>query len=680
MFAQRANVIAMNVEKDTRNNHACAMLLVRTSAPRHPLAFAPLQQILYPFFLPHHHTSKMAASTTAQQQTMERVESRRQQLEETVAKFKSALDHWTAWEVEYEMLKEELQSADSPSPSQMVDIARDMQGKFVTEKEVKEMLGKDEHSQRTANQVIDMISRRIDYVRHNRESAERQFDKAEKQLEAFDLLTDPGLENEEGLPIMDIEEELDEEDNVISSSVSQPGKVAPELVEALRKAGLHKAEQKDSKKDVTLEEDDEPSSSASAPAPPTSATVSTPTPTAEDSDSEWIDYTQKLPTPPEPLTKNNKDTKDKGKEPKTAGAPKKSVSFAEDIQVETFEKPKTFQEEVQSWNLKPGSRVYELDDDTDDILSKAVVPDTDSPEEAALRREMIQYGLSEVNDVVAELELEDDDDDDFPDDEYNSDEESEEEDAYGRSTRRVLDEDYLKQMRELEKKLNARMVENLGPSSELMEKAGDTRTLRVRKDDEFEQSMTTAVPESTGVDASKKGVRFANDVDISEASESSKPSEEPSVPIKLPPTMADTIVERTAPSAPQPPSATTKPARVSRFKNARGTTQGPQMLPTPSVPEPPPVPTGPSGRVLATSVAEHIPHSSEPHAPDEFDPIAHNREIQAEYHKLRNKMIQQQGGFTATEEDAADPLMEDRDGKTKKVSRFRAARLKAEGL
>lgn len=104
------------------------------------------------------------------------------------------------------------------------------------------------------------------------------------------------------------------------------------------------------------------------------------------------------------------------------------------------------------------------------------------------------------------------------------------------------------------------------------------------------------------------------------------------------------------------------------------------MLPTPSVPEPPPVPSGPVGRTIANTITEHAPLPSEPQAPDEFDAVLLNREIQAEYHKARNRFIQRQGGFKATEEDEESPIVEERDGKTKKVSRFMAARLKAEGM
>ncbi|KAJ4349694.1 uncharacterized protein N0V89_008311 [Didymosphaeria variabile] len=601
-------------------------------------------------------------ATTAQQ-TMESVESRRVQLEETVAKLRKALDHWSTWEMEYQILKEELQVAGSPSPSRMAEIGRDIQGKLVDEKEVEELLGKTLPSKRTANQVIDMITRRLDYVEQNRETVENQFDKAQKQLEALEMLTDQGMENEEGLPMMDIEEQLDDDDNIVSSSVSQPGKVAPELVEALRKAGVQKSEDQTSKGERDMV-DKLPTPSVLAPSTslpaPDTATKSTPA-------SNSVKNPENFPS-----------STSKGKS-KAFETPKKSVSFANDVQVETFEKPKTLKDDVRNWNLPPGAKIYEVDDESEDILEKAVVPDTDTAEEAALRREMLQYGLIENNDIVAELEFEDDEDmdEDYDEDYEGYDSEvSEQEDKYGRSTRRVLSDDYVQEMRELEKKLNARMLENIGPGSDLVDKADDARTLRVRKDDEFEQSVPTATA-SSDVVASKKGVRFTDDADRLDAP---KPAAEPSVPIKLPSTISDNIVERAA-FVPQPPSAPSQPIQVSRFKSARSHANGPPVkLHNPVVPDPPPVPTGPSGSVLASSIAEHTPHPSEPQVPDEFEPVLLNREITAEYHKLRNKMISQQGGFKPTEEDEDDPLVEERNGKTKRVSRFKAAKLKAEGL
>jgi len=597
---------------------------------------------------------------TPAQQTMDNVERQRLQLEENVAKLGKALDHWSAWETEYEMLTEELQKANSPSPAAMLQIGRDLGGLMVNEKEVQELLGKDPRNQRTANQVVHLISKRIDYVQQNRQTVEKQHEKAEKLLAGMSLLADSGLENEEGLPIMDIEEELDADDKVVSGSVLQPGKAGAKLIEALQNAGLHKAEQTTpAEEEKVLKEVTSALSSASAPAAsaPTSASKSTSLPTPD-----------KVPTKPATTTGSTAEAKI----PRT----KKAVSFAQDIEVKTFEKPVGLKDDLKHWyGLKPGAKVFELGE-AGEVVSKVVVPD-ESIEDAKLRREMLQYGLAEVGEVVAELELEEDEDmgDDFDDDDESN--PSDDEDEYGRSTKVELTDAYRKQMMELEKKLNARMVENVGPQPDqhpLAEVADDVRTLRVRKDEQFDEQMYDVVDTPASASEEQKGVRFADDT---------KPAQEPTktAPVSTD-TIADTIIERSgpAPQAPAPPSQP-KATKVSRFKSARSSNgQPPPMLPTPPMSEPPPLPTGPVGRTLAPTVVEHTPHPSDPQAPDEFDPILINREVSREYHKMRNKMIQNQGGFTATEDEDEAPLVEERDGQTKKVSRFRAARLKADGL
>lgn len=586
---------------------------------------------------------------------MDNVERRRLQLEENVSKLSKALEHWSAWETEYEMLKEELQSAGSPSSSDMLKIGRELGGTLVNGKEVEELLGKDLQTKRTANQVIDMISRRIDYVRQNRTTVEKKFDAAEKQLAGISVLSDPGLETEEGLPMMDIEEELDENDNVISSSVSQPGKVAPELMEALQKAGLHKAEQNQSYDDSAQHGE----SSIAVPPPATSKIATDPT---LDPGLKSATKSTVAKNPNQAVTTSRLDTKDSSKTSK-ASPPKKAVSFADDVEVQTFKNPSSFKDDLKNWNLKPGQRVYELEDD-DHIVGSAVVPD-ESPEDAQLRREMLQYGLAEVGQVVGELDLEEDMDE-YEDEDYDSEDESE--DEHGRTTRRVVTDDYRREMMELEQRLNARMMENVGPRPDvhpLAENVDDVRTLRVRKDEDFEEANPGDKDTAAEANNNNKSVRFANDFSVSEAP---------------PPTISDTIVERGGPSV-EPASATSKPGKMSRFKSARASqSQPPTMLPTPSIPETSPFPTGPEGRTLANTVVERTSQPSKPNAPDEFDATLVNREIQTEYNKLRNKMIQQQGGFAETEEEKNDPLMEDRDGKTKKVSRFKAARLEAEGL
>lgn len=617
------------------------------------------------------------------QTTLEGIERRRAQLQESVEKLQRALTHWATWEAEYGLFKEEIEAADDPSPPEMRALAQGLDASLLNAKEVDELLGKD----RSANQVVDLVQRRIDYVQQNGETVEKQLDAAEKQLAGVNVLLDPGVENEEGLPMMDIEEELDEEGNAVASTVNQTGKGAAEVVEALRKAGLQKADLEKmlqaAGKGQMIEEEETDASPALAPAltpaqaPPTSAPTS-PAPTVVKAEPV---PTESSPAPPP--------------QPQVTEPTKKSVTFAEEPDVAPLHayaalERNGYNEDFDALNFTHGSKVVELDQDENMVAAYPIIPQGESPEDAELRRQMLQYGLSEVGQVVAELDLETphaeysdfDDDDDY--DDFTEDEE--EEDQYGRSTKPVIDDDYRQQMLELEKKLNARMLENVGPQSGDMtpEQVESVRLLKVQKDDKFDSTINSAKPKTTSSQPGKKGVRFADDLDISEAPapvQAPQPSPTPSKPA---PTMSD-VVERVAQPS-QPPSApapsTAKSGRVSRFKSTR--TQPAAPLPNPQPLSPPQqMPTGPAGRTLASTIVEHSPSSAEapPNAPDEFDPQVINREIQAQYHKARNKFIQQQGGFQPTEEDIASPIVEERgDGRTKKVSRFMAAKLREEGV
>jgi unconventional prefoldin RPB5 interactor 1 len=603
----------------------------------------------------------MAAST---QDTLESIERRRAQLQESVAKLRKALAHWSTWEAEYQMLTEEVQSVEDATPAQIRTIAQNLDSSLLDGKEIEELLGKDLPTKRTANQVLDMISRRIDYVQQNSATIEKQLDAAEKQLAGVDILLDPGMENEEGLPMMDIEEELDEQGNAIASSVSQTGKAAAEIAEMLRKVGLQKAEMERQKQDGATRAQQETSS----PAPSTSL----PTIPAKTVDSAAEHRPKSVPS-----------LKQSEAEPS-----KKSVSFAEDTKPEMPIKGSALEKDgyndgLVDMNFTRGTKVIELDEDDNELASYPIIPQGESPEDAELRRQMLQYGLSEVGQIVAELDL------DNPTAEYSEDEDDETEDEefedqYGRSTKPVVTDEYRKQMLELENKLNARMMENVGPeqsSESLAEHVDDIRTLRIRKDEQFDESLDAAKAEPTKTEAKKKGVRFADALDVSEAPQPvHQPTTLAETRTKAAPTISDTIVERpvTDSSAAAAPS---KSAKVSRFKSGRsGASQPMQVLPTPPIPEAPAVPTGPAGRTLAKTIMEHDASTAEPSAPDEFDPAVINREIQTEYHKARNRYIQQNDGFKPTQEDIESPMVEERDGKTKKVSRFMAARLKGGGL
>ncbi|RMZ68392.1 udp-galactose transporter like [Pyrenophora seminiperda CCB06] len=591
----------------------------------------------------------MAVST---QSALEDIERRRVQLQQNVDQLRKALSHWTTWEAEYEALKEEIEAADDASPSQIREIARGLELTLLNEKEVQELISKNSPSERRANQVVDMISRRIDYVRTSSATIEKNLDAAEKKLAGVDVLLEPGMDNEDGEPMMDIEEELDDEGNEVSSSVNQTGKAAAELVEVLRKAGIQKVELE--KRNATQPQEE--SLKKTSDTAPVSETVPTP------SSSKSIPTRSDDPVPkPSPL--------------------KKTVSFAEDVEVES------------SQSSDDDDDGEEVDDEIEDEkLATLLFPKgaravelNESPEDAEMRSQMLQYAMSEAGQVVAELNL------DHPTAEYSDDEtdggyseydteDEEDEDEYGRSTRPVITEEYRRKMMELERKLGARMMENVGPQTDepsLEEHMGDIRTMVVKEDDEFDGPLYTSKSEAPSADSQKKGVRFAEDLDISNAA---KQVQAPPPATKPVPTMSDTVIERAALGTPVPVEPP-KPGKVSRFKSARaGATPPSKVLPTPPIPEAPPVPSGPQGKTLADTVTEHAPLPSEPQAPDEFDPILVSREIQAHYNKARNRFIAQQGGFKATEEDEENPIVEERDGKTKKVSRFMAARLKAEGM
>jgi unconventional prefoldin RPB5 interactor 1 len=594
----------------------------------------------------------MAASA---QNTLEGIERRRAQLQDSVDNLRKALAHWTTWEAEYQTLKDEIEDAEDASPAQIREMARGLDSALLNDKEVEELLGKDPKTRRTANQVADLISRRIDYVQQNSATIEKQLDAAEKQLAGVDVLLEPGVESEDGLPMMDIEEELDEEGNEVGSSISQTGNSAAEVIEVLRKAGLQKLELEKTK----------------AAGQPLNATSETPSAS-----------TTKVTQPPAATLRPKSAETGKAKPISS----KKRVSFAEDVHVEDAAKtPQSNgnQDAFASMNFSQGTKVIELEQDDDERFSHPIIPENEDPEDAELRRQMLQYGLSEVGQIVAELELDQPTasySDDEDEDDYDYGTEEEDEDDHGRSTRPVVTEAYRQQMLELEKKLNARMMENVGPDApSLAEHVDDVRTLRIRRDEDFDQSLDTASVSAQPESKKKKGVRFADDVHISTASPVQPPTELVQSPAQSTSTISDTIIERPASTvdAPAPP----KPAKVSRFKSARSGSNPPShVLPTPSMPIAPPVPSGPTGRTLANTVVEHTSSVAEPNAPDEFDPVLLNREIQTEYHKARNKYIQQQGGFTENGNDEESPIVEEKNGQTKKVSRFMAARLKADGM
>lgn len=360
----------------------------------------------------------------------------------------------------------------------------------------------------------------------------------------------------------------------------------------------------------------------------------------------------------------------------------KSVSFSNVVDFQPPEEPRvSFSSVVQEIDSKedtvspklrdlsktfaPGSRVIELDDD-DNAVDNVVIPDNETPEEAQLRRQMLAYSLNEVGSVVAELELEED----YSDDEFEDDSQFdytdgttlsdvEDDDEHGRTKTRVITDEYRRRMLELEKKLDAKALTNVGPNmpdDDDMPGPEPRHAHRlVVRDTDPDTDMSRDGAESDS--SSKKSVRFADTLHVHHVD--AKPSD------RMQPIMSN-IVESPDFAAPtsDPPAA-----KTSRFKAARqaaGTASKARDEPRPIIME----------DVMERPIVD-TPRAPKAETDDDIDdPEIRQRQLASEYYRLRNSIIRnQEGGFKESPEEAYEPLMEEKEGRVRKVSRFRAARV-----
>ncbi|RAL06019.1 prefoldin-like protein [Aspergillus ibericus CBS 121593] len=594
--------------------------------------------------------------------SLHELERQRLELEGNISKLQDSLYHWRTWEAEYDGLKEEINElGDDATIHDYLQVGRDFGGSLVNEDEVKVILGEKQGVTRTKQQVVDLVTRRIDYVKQNAATMEKRLRAAEDKLYALDSQDQLPAEPTAEFPMTEIFEELDENGDVISSKVTTPGSQAPDLLEVLKKAGVKDIP------DVVKADTSAPSSSQST-AQTTEEVSST---GAHESISEG---------PPTSSSRGN--------------APEA--------------KPVALDPTIEVHGERP---VIEVDE---------------SPEDAQLRREMLQYSLNEVGSVVAELELDEGASDISVDDDYGYDfddddeeeEEEEEEDEYGRTTGRVLSEDYHRQMRELEQKLNARGMWNAGK---------DTESLPTDVKQDLEQPSVVHVEKTADTSSEpvekkkpKKKVAFADDLDIAPAP---KPptAEKKAVPVRESnvPVLSDSVVERTG-SVDKVPVKNDAPKKVSRFKTARKTETAteeatasasqsssssrsaeprsalrktevsstvsslplfpakpaepkPFSQPISDVIEKDPTPRGPEGKILADTLVERETPAGSAVAPepDELDEQLHKKEIATEFYRIRNRMVQQNGGFVGEEPEIVPIETEDA---PRRVSRFKAAR------
>ncbi|KAJ5175132.1 uncharacterized protein N7482_001009 [Penicillium canariense] len=599
---------------------------------------------------------------------LDALERRRLALEDNITELQKSLYHWRTWEAEYDGLRDEINELnDNATAEAFLAVARECGGSLLDEREMQTILRTEAGVTRSRGQIVDLLGRRIDYVKQNVATIEKRLRGTENELYTLDSSDQvpADITGSAKFPLSEIMEELDEDGNVISSSVNTPGDHAPEILDALKKAGV------DHIPGSTKPSENTPGPSSAAP--------------KEKVDAMDVDKTTQQP---EALSTGHASELNE-----TGASEVAEVDLSQPVSLVTAE----------------------------DRKEPPVTDVDESPDEATLRREMLQYGIHEVGAIVAELEL-DEDGSEFSvsDDELDVGTEEEDEDEFGRSHLELSDE-YHRQMRELEAKLNARGMFNMGK---------DTQTFPEEVRQEIENSATEPAGANEKADGFAKGkklkkkVAFADDLDIAPSAELAA-AEKKSLPPKANiPVLSDAIVERTErPQEPQPVPSN-GPRRVSRFKSTRAADPadnagGPSTKPTPSqsssqsseaptirtqtntipstttpdlfpatpkepkpfstpiadVPVGPSAPRPPEGRTLADKLVEReiTPGHAAAPEPDELNEEMHRREIASEFYRMRNSKIQQQGGFVEDEEPEFVPIEEP----LKRVSKFKAARVRS---
>ncbi|TGJ88359.1 hypothetical protein E0Z10_g487 [Xylaria hypoxylon] len=565
------------------------------------------------------------------------------ELEEQVDKFIIALDEWQQWKQEYEALRKDVQAL-SPTATRtaLTQTRQAFKGELVNEKELTEIFG--HNDSKKPGQVVSTVSNRLDYISTNIATLTKQLEAAENKLAAARVVSNPEATDEDGLPITEISEELDDDDNVVSYSLRQPGNSQPQLLEALEKAGIKEL----------------PSGSHE----PASG-ITSDTSKSSPSISSNPNGTEQRPQP------NGGSSM---KVPKASPPPKKKrVKFAEDTKEADEERP--------SGTVLRLEELYRKAKDQESIISDPIMPADESPEDAELREDMIRYNketmLYEMAPIVAELNLEEGSGDDDDGWDYDGSEEDDDEDQWGRSTSGVVDEEYKREMLELKERLSKQtfgeqkasdddeFAEGIGRIAIRSEKPGSTQN-----GSNLAAVNGDASVGSASKDEAKKSVRFAPDLDIAEATQptplqTQHPEVEP---------LSDVIERRHSGVNNTKPTSERKP---SRFRKERThdmpAVQTPQVAPEKPTDTTRYAPSGPDGQTLATTILEHEP-SNKVKEPDELDANLLHQQVTAEYYKMRNTMIGRQGGFLKENTDPIQPL-EEEEGGPKRVSRFKAARL-----
>ncbi|KAI1613640.1 Prefoldin subunit-domain-containing protein [Exophiala viscosa] len=569
-----------------------------------------------------------------------RIEQQRVELEANIAKLRNSLRHWQTLEIDYESLREEFTGiSDEASVEDCLAVAKEAKPELVDDKELGTLLRDNNGRPRQPSQLADLLSKRIEYVDRNVQTVRKQLSGAERKRNALLLAEEPDHRDEAGLPLAEITEELDDSGNVVSSKVANPESTAPQLIDALKKAGVTDLKQTDgtitkvaSGRDFEAEEGQlEPSETAKTDNTTTSNDLHV---NAEETQEEaqlrqeMFEYSRGIDEVGAIVAEL--DLEEEGSD----------ISYDEQDDMLELDSDLDHDEEFD-------------EDDSEDEIGKSTGR-LSVPRGYRKRMEELQekLGLKNLGPTAG----------------FESN--TEESDSVERP-----------------------------PAAEAARKAALARHNRSGKSNLKSSVKTpTTAGEVVGSDQPrKKKVAFSADLDIAPGKpaatvEQPQAKEQSQIP-KARPTI-ESVVERTivpnGEEAPTPAPAT--PKKQSRFKAARDTQ--PQ---TPMFAPPMTLPTESSGqeqgqrasttspsRIIAANLVERpSPKASDAPDPDDFPEEIHRQEIAREYQMHRMKRIQSQdGGFVGGGEDdnygemitpGRGRASEDPAGR--KVSRFKAARI-----
>ncbi|KAF3212042.1 hypothetical protein TWF679_006165 [Orbilia oligospora] len=501
---------------------------------------------------------------------IEVTEKQRQQLEASVAKLRKALKHWQIQSAEYEGLKEELLSLPKTAGrDKILAIADDFGGDVVTRAEITSFLGDKEGIKRGPAQVAEAVRHRIDYIQENVDKIEKQLEIGEATLDNVRIIKNSGqLTNEEGLPVMDIREDLDERGVVIKSDVNPAagGSAKPFNVTAAIESfqplvdTLSKKQKEKEKSEATKPQEKSKAASTASKSTPSKPPTSEKKPPSQDAiqqkskpkvqpktpkriqstEKEYSAQTGMVLTEKRVKAKLVPDVKEEVPQPAT----REEVSVREIISA--IPEPASYMNTPEQAN--PGApqkegiaRIRVLDDSDDDLDEVSEDPFNSLPtveeseEDAQMREEMIKYNMREMNNIVAEIELEEeeeeDDDEDYDDEEDEEDdneEEDEDEDQWGRSKGRLVSDKVRREMMKLQKKIEAR-DKAAQVAAEVEE---DSKALAANTEQNKEIASPAEEPKKKKKSSEKKGVRFAEELDIAPAP----------TPISKPPSNASELI------------------------------------------------------------------------------------------------------------------------------------------